>query len=337
VSYYSLLRIFQRIRSRRLKLLGLYAMHILHRRYLGMFIDPVMACNIRCQMCAFSSDTERPKPLPPMPKGDVEAMARTVFPDVMKLQVGCGAEPTLYKDLAFLIRQAKQAGVPYVSLTTNGQLLTPDRLRELAEAGLNEVTLSTHGLLKDNYERLMTGARFAAFTALIDAVGELKKQFGDLKLRINYTVNADNYADLGHFAELFGGKAIDIVQIRPVQDLGDSAYRNFNLQAIAEHYDEVFSPISEFCEQNGITLLYPSRDNLTALDAPSSEHDVSVQDFSYCYCYTGHCLSDDFDFRSETYRHYCRRTGRGRKMLLAIIGRRHKKEEKTVALNYSVR
>ena len=41
------------------KLLGLWAMHITGRRYIGIFFDPVLACNLRCRMCYFSNESRR--------------------------------------------------------------------------------------------------------------------------------------------------------------------------------------------------------------------------------------------------------------------------------------
>ena len=40
---YNLFRIASRIRSQRLKLLGIYFLHMTRQRYLGVFIDPILA------------------------------------------------------------------------------------------------------------------------------------------------------------------------------------------------------------------------------------------------------------------------------------------------------
>ena len=47
----------------------------------------------------------------------------------MKLQIGCGAEPSLYKYNEKLIVLAKEYGVPQISYTTNGSLLDFDKIK----------------------------------------------------------------------------------------------------------------------------------------------------------------------------------------------------------------
>lgn len=41
------------------KFAGLFALHVTGRRYIGIFFDPVLACNIRCRMCYFSNEEKR--------------------------------------------------------------------------------------------------------------------------------------------------------------------------------------------------------------------------------------------------------------------------------------
>lgn len=337
VGYYSILKYFVRIKSRRLKLVGLWLMHVTGRRYIGMFLDPVMSCNLRCQMCAFSDDKERPKPTTPMTEADYDAIARAVFHRVMKLQIGCGAEPTLYKDLPNLIRKAKQYGIGHVSITTNGNLLTQEKIFALAEAGLDEITLSTHGLRRETYEWLMTNAHYDQFVATLHAIAAAKKQYPGLKLRINYTINADNFDELSMVDSVFEQIPVDILQVRPIQDLGASAYRNFDLSSIEQHYDDVMPRVAEFCDKHDTTFLYPTRDNLATIATAEGQGELSIQDFAYCYCYPEHCLDDDFDFRHETYEQYFSRKHKMRALLHAIVGSRHYGHGKTIALNYKVK
>ena len=82
--------------------------------------------------------------------------------------------------------------MPYISLTTNGNLLTKEQLFSMAEAGLDEITLSTHGIRKETYEHLMTNGKYDLFLQLLDNLKEVKKQYPDFRIRINYTMNEDN-------------------------------------------------------------------------------------------------------------------------------------------------
>ena len=39
--------------------MGLWLFHVLGKRYIGVFLDPVLACNFRCKMCYFSDEEKR--------------------------------------------------------------------------------------------------------------------------------------------------------------------------------------------------------------------------------------------------------------------------------------
>lgn len=56
MNIYKLLKVYQKIKSPKVKLLGILALHITKRRYLSLNIDPALACNFRCRMCYFSDN-----------------------------------------------------------------------------------------------------------------------------------------------------------------------------------------------------------------------------------------------------------------------------------------
>jgi hypothetical protein len=66
----------------------------------------------------------------------------------------------------------------------------------LVEAGLDEITLSTHGVNKETYKTQMQGASFDTYHHNLKTIVDLKRQLGmkTPAIRINYTVNPDNLA-----------------------------------------------------------------------------------------------------------------------------------------------
>ena len=95
INIYTTLRQFSHLGGSRMKLAAIWLMHLLHRRYLGVFVDPILACNYRCRMCYFSNPDERAKRRGRMTKEQIEHVAQSVFKRSLKLQIGCGAEPSL--------------------------------------------------------------------------------------------------------------------------------------------------------------------------------------------------------------------------------------------------
>jgi GTP 3',8-cyclase len=72
-------------------------------------------------------------------------------------------EPTVYKDFPTLVKLASTYRVPFISMVSNGQLITEAHLDQLIDYELKELTLSTHGVRKGTYERLMVNASYDKF------------------------------------------------------------------------------------------------------------------------------------------------------------------------------
>lgn len=180
------------------KLLGLSALMVTRRRMAGIFIDPVNSCNLRCRMCYFSDPEHRKTMTGRLSDSDIDRVERAFFARALKLQIGCGAEPTLDPRVPDIIRRGKAAGIPFISITTNGQLIADGRLDldELCAAGLNEVTLSMHGTRAETFEHLMPGAKFEKHQKLIAMLEEARRKYPELTVRINFTVNSLNVEDL---------------------------------------------------------------------------------------------------------------------------------------------
>ena len=333
---YNILRAGTRIRSRRLKLLGIWLFHILGKRYIGIFLDPVLACNFRCKMCYFS-DAEKRKSLHGMfRQEDLPAIASSLFRRALKLQIGCGAEPTLFRDWVKIIAYGKQYAVPYISLTTNGALLTRELLMEAVANGLNELTLSAHGFTRETYERLMTNGNFEHFRQLLADVAAVKRQYPAFKLRINYTLNNDNLEELSRIWEVVGDE-LDILQIRPIQKIGESEYKDFDLTKIYDRYDTLLVPLIEACKKRQIVCLVPDKQNLVTLEENEAA-DKSIEEFTYYYVSPQGCWQDDFDYRKETFDTYAARHNWSRKLLGKVFGPANREKVcVTRKMNYNIK
>lgn len=343
MNIYRLLNIYTRIRSHRLRALGILAMHLLHKRYTCMFLDPVIACNLRCQMCYFS-DAEKRKSLHGIfSREELQLIARQVFPHLRKLQIGCGAEPTIYKHLDELVRLGKQYGVPYIALTTNGNLLTLDKLCSLAASGLDEITLSLHGTSRDNYERLMEGANFDTFVRLLKDLENVKLQYPGFAVRINYTVNEDNVEDLRQLPQLLGDLHIDTLQLRPIQKIGDTKYHNFSMLRVLKRYDDCIMPLVRHCQSVGTRCIYPTRDNISQLQSGDDNNQTrttnNISDMApYFYLSPWQRWKEDFNPYEEDFYGYCRRRHRIGLLLRGIfLPSRQSGDYVTKSMNYEMK
>ncbi len=275
---------------------------------------------------------------------DIQAIAHSLFHRVLRLQIGCGAEPTTFKYLDEIITLATECGVPHISMTTNGQLLTHEKLERLVENGLDEIILSAHGLSESVYEDMMPNAKFAQFTQTLKNLKMIKAEHPQLKMRLNYTINADNIQDLALLPEIFSELKPNVIQLRPIQKIGESDYNNFSMEQILQLYDEYVKPAVKFCEENGIICIYPQRENLMSIDHKddTANHVNSVIEMLPCFQlspFSG--WKEKIDPYHETFEDYCRRTNRVKFILKLLFGRvdaEHKEEEGTTkALNYQIK
>ncbi len=247
---------------------------------------------------------------------DLDIWARQSLPQALKLQVGCGAEPTVYKHLDRVFELGKQYKVPHISMTTNANLLKHDALKSWIENGLNEITVSLHGVHKEAYEELMDKGDYQKFHQALALITTLKQDFPQLLLRINYTFNEDNFEELKDFFKVYGDYAIDIIQIRPISKIGNTAYNNFSLEKIIPVYDDFIKDFKRQAEKAQVTLLAPAKKE----DLINRENDSSII-FNYTYFYVSptHFWKKDFDWKNQDIRDYMRQTGWSKQLLVNVF------------------
>lgn len=327
-----------------MKLLGLWGMMAARRRIIGVFLDPVLACNIRCKMCHFSDPLKRASMKGVMSPDQLEKVRTLLLPHAVKLQIGCGAEPTLYNDLPGLIRMGRDAKVQYISLTTNGQLIAPGRviLKEMLDAGLNEITISLHGTTKEVYEELMPGATFGKFTELVHQLAEAKKEGFDFVIRVNFTINSLNMQNLkeNQFFQLWddAGCRPDIIQLRPVQNMGDSEWQDFDLTGLKMQFHETVQNVVNRCKVRGIMCIAPTLEALDEVDDSQDGTSAMIEDISYCYVAPDSFYKEDFDSDKDTFMSYHKRHHTLSKLFQsAFSGAKARNRNASKKLNYTIK
>lgn len=322
------------------KLFGLSGLIVLRRRMIGVFMDPVGGCNLRCKMCYFSDPVRRKSLGGRMSDEELYRAAETFFPRALKLQIGCGAEPTLDKRLAKIISLGKKYGVPYISITTNGQLIADGfiNLEELCDAGLNEVTLSMHGTRKETLEFLMPGASFEKHLKLIAMLQDARKRYPGFTVRVNFTVNSMNVEDLldNSFWKLWGkSNGPDIVQLRPVQKIGESEWSDFNLDKLRELYSQSIGRIANECVKRGITCIAPTQGQLNEVASVQDPISAVIEDVTYCYIGPDVMYKGDFE-SDDTLASYFKRKRTASRVVKAIFSHKSRKKNVSKKLNYNI-
>lgn len=320
------------IRSNRIKLLLIFIAQLFNKRYYSVRIDPIFACNLRCRMCYFSQS--RKSESARFTVEEIDIIAKNTFRNALQVVVGCGAEPTMYKDFIYIIRKAKEAGVPNVSLVTNAQLIKHNHLIEILDVGLDELIVSVHGITKETYERFMVGAKWEKLIEVLDGfnVGRANKVNCKTSLRINYTANPDNYSELLNFFDVFGKYNVTTLQVRPVMAIGGEYEQGFNVDNIGE-YQKVVVELKGLCSRHSVQLL-ANIDNPTYTG--SGKPNPIVRE-TYKYISPTLVIDGDFDWKNETYMQYQRKTNWRTKILRKVFLSNKQKNSDDLAEKYSGR
>ncbi len=322
MNYYKILRLNRLIKSDRIKIFGLAVLYMLKKRYLNVFLDPNLTCNFRCRMCYFSDPEYKPEKKR-MDDETIKKIAENFFKYALKLQIGCGAEPGLFKNNELIIREAKKYFVPHISFTTNASLLDFDKIKTLAEAGLDEMIISMHGTQKEVYESMMPGAKFGKLHEVLKAIGVVKSDFPNFKLRINYTVNPDNIEDLVHFTDYLEQYKIDTLQIRPIRKIGNSSYSDFNLKRKQVKYSKVVEILEKKCHEKSVVSLITH--NLP--EEQLYKQTLDVAKYTYCYISPKYFGIDNYSIEDSSYRNHLRKTQFLSKVLKDVFLTRNRRVE----------
>lgn len=328
---YKLLKLNRLIKNHRIKFLGLFLLHKFNKRYLAVNLDPVLACNLRCKMCYFTDEDYVKTLKGQFNEPDINRVAEVIFKRALKLQIGCGTEPTLYKNLPKIVALGKHHKVPYISITTNANLLDKDKITELLEAGLNEFTISLHGVKKDTYENFMKKASYDKFHEVFKIFANLKRHH-DFRIRINYTFNKDNFYELSEFFNHFDGNSFDILQIRPIQKIGNTEYNDFDLESLREDYPKIIKSIKHKCQENNITLMAPNQ----IPDKSQINESSLIFDYTFCYVSPKSFWKEGFNWKEESFNKFSKKIGWSKQLFSNIF--KSKKALKTMQnkLNYEI-
>jgi MoaA/NifB/PqqE/SkfB family radical SAM enzyme len=287
-------------------------------------------------MCYFSNEEWRKEhPGKRFNKGEIERIASQFFPRALQLYIGCGMEPTVYKGYEEIVALAKRYSIPYVSLVSNGQLLNRESIEKLVEFGLDEITLSVHGVDKETYEQLMVNASYDKLIQVLHTLKEVKQQRDTAtpRLRLNYTVNRDNLEELTRFYDAYGEFGVDVLQIRPMVDLGTETCRDKKLYGVVKRYEQILGNLKEESRRQNVTLLY---NDIDPTYAKGNVYAPAYTIGTMRYIGPERVWEEGYDWRKMDYRTYSRQSGFRRKLLRYAMGKEPVPHEKTALASSQV-
>lgn len=176
---------------------------------MNLFLDPSSVCNSRCKFC---------------PTGDGNLIRKTkrwqgqmdynlykkIIDDLKEfdkplntLRLYKEGEPLLNRRLADMVRYAKESGsVKYIDTTTNGLLISPERMKPILDAGLDRINISVNGMSDDQYLQF-TGIH-VNFKKYVSNITKLYEMKGNCEICIKITGDYLTEEEKTRFYNTFG-------------------------------------------------------------------------------------------------------------------------------------
>ena len=135
-------------------------------------------------------------------------------------------EPFLHPGLAEITREAKNVGIGYVFISTNGALATPKKAKPVLDAGMDSIKFSVNGGTRESYKNVHGRDQFDRVISHIKWFSEYRQKSG-LKYKIfvssvQSTRNKDEWQGLENLLSPF----VDEMDIRHVSNQGGNMYEN---------------------------------------------------------------------------------------------------------------
>ena len=177
---------------------------------LAMLAELTHRCPLACPYCSNPLElTRKSAEISAAAWADVFRQAADL--GVLQLHLS-GGEPASRTDLVQIVASARQAGL-YANLITSGIGLTPRRLEELEDAGLDHVQLSLQGVRPETADRI--GGYRGGFARKVGIAGEITRL--GFPLTINAVMHRHNLDDLPEtirFAADLGARRIEIACVQ---------------------------------------------------------------------------------------------------------------------------
>ncbi len=194
------------------------------RRFRLFQIEPTTRCNLKCVMCPWKEIHPSGRDMDP----DLFERISRYFVHTDEVDLTGSGEPLMNENLAEMVRRCK-AWDCRVGFSTNGALLTPGRMDELLEAGLDWVAFSIDAATEETYKKIRVGASLSKIKENLEYIKSLRSsgKNGGPSLMIFFVMMQENYFELPALIDMAVRFGADFVVAKQIDVL-----------VSADHYDK---------------------------------------------------------------------------------------------------
>lgn len=162
-----------------------------------LMVEVTNACNHRCCFCA---NTQMQRPFAFLSAClYARLIAEAVELGVTEVDLYSTGEPLLHPRFPELLSLTAEAGIPWISTTTNGVLLNEKMARICIEAGIRAIRISINAGDTESYRRVHGRDHFDRVIANVAIASRLRQELGrPLRLTVSCVVSrhSEDHADL---------------------------------------------------------------------------------------------------------------------------------------------
>ena len=190
--------------------------HVIGMPYLIM-LEPTSRCNLSCPMCArtfvgMNNRTEKDITL-----SEFKLLFNKVESYALMFAFWNFGEPFLNKDLLKMVAYAHERCV-FCTVSTNGILLTKEKVNEIIASKLDYLTISMDGATEDSYKKYRKGGNFKSLLKNIRYLVDEKKRQKVLYpfIEIVFLIMRDNEHELIQMKHLAGELGVNKLTFKKV-------------------------------------------------------------------------------------------------------------------------
>ena len=180
------------------------------KKITSLIIEPTNTCNLRCTFCFVTEGMTREGGFM-----DFDLFKKIIddSPDLEHLCMHNWGEPLLHKDIFKMIEYAKNKGVNYVVMNTNGTLLTDKMIDQIVNSKLDIIRFSIDGSA-ETFMRVR-GVELKKIEQNINKLKNVKeRRRPELKMGVVFTVEEDTEGDAEEYITHWE-KVVDHVRLQP--------------------------------------------------------------------------------------------------------------------------
>ncbi|KKS34903.1 MAG: hypothetical protein UU95_C0007G0040 [Parcubacteria group bacterium GW2011_GWC2_42_12] len=169
----------------------------------NIMIEVTNLCNLKCQMC-YNQRMKRKKGFMPFSLFK-KIVDQAVDLSIENMGLYTTGESFLHPEIFKFIKYAKQTGIKYVYITTNGQALDDEKIKKIFASGLDSIKFSIDAGNKKQYESLKIGASWDKLVITVKSLRKMRDEMNSpLRIFASFIIMADNFKDLLKYKNTFG-------------------------------------------------------------------------------------------------------------------------------------